>query len=253
MSVSDLDFARDLARRTGDLLVPLRASVGYDDRRQLALTGDRAAQDFIAQELATHRPGDAILSEEAPDDLARLDADRVWIIDPIDGTSSFSSAGRSEWAIHIALWQRGTSGERGELVLGVVGMPATGELFDSATATLAPRPPGRLRVVGSRSRFTPLLQEVAAGLGAEVHHVSSAGVKVITVVKGDNDIYLHSGGQYQWDNAAPVAVARAAGLFTSRIDGSPIVYNARSTAINDLIVCRPEYADDVLAAVRRHL
>jgi len=242
----DLELARDLARRAGELLVDLRAEIGYADRWSLMNAGDQAAQNLIADRLAKHRPNDAVLSEEAPDSLVRLSADRVWIIDPVDGTSAYAKENSSEWAVHIALW------ERGALTLGVVGRPATGEIFDSASATLGPRRYDGLRVVGSRSRATKFFRDVCNELGAEVVSMSSAGIKVLAVVNGEADAYLHTGGQYQWDNAAPVAVAQAAGLHATRIDGSEIVYNQRSTSIEDLFICRPEFVDDIEAAIRRH-
>ena len=242
----DLEFARDLAHRAGELLVDLRAEIGYADRWALMNAGDEAAQNLIADRLTRHRPGDAVLSEEAPDSLERLSADRVWIIDPVDGTSAYAKEGSTEWAVHIALW------ERGELTLGVVGRPATGEIFDSSSATLAPVRHDGLRVVGSRSRATKFFRDVCADLDAEVVSMSSAGIKVLAVVTGEADAYLHTGGQYQWDNAAPIAVARAAGLHATRVDGREIVYNERSTSIEDLFICRPERVAEISAAIRRH-
>ena len=244
---ADLEFARDLARRTGELLVDLRAEIGFADRWALMNAGDGAAQKLIAERLNEYRPNDAVLSEEAPDSRARLSADRVWIIDPVDGTSAYAKEGSTEWAIHIALW------ERGQLTVGVVGRPATGEIFDSGSVTLGPLKHDNLRIVGSRSRATKLFRDVCDDLDAEIVSMSSAGIKVLAVVTGEADAYLHSGGQYQWDNAAPVAVAKAAGLHATRIDGSEIVYNEESTSIEDLVICRPERVDDIQAAIRRHV
>lgn len=244
---ADLEFARDLARRTGELLVDLRAEIGFVDRRALMNAGDGAAQKLIAERLNEYRPNDAVLSEEAPDSRARLSADRVWIIDPVDGTSAYAKEGSTEWAVHIALW------ERGQLTVGVVGRPATGEIFDSGSVTLGPLKHDNLRIVGSRSRATKLFRDVCDDLDAEIVSMSSAGIKVLAVVTGEADAYLHSGGQYQWDNAAPVAVAKAAGLHATRIDGSEIVYNEESTSIEDLVICRPEHVEDIQAAIRRHV
>lgn len=243
----DLALARSLAERTGEILRDVRADVGYRDWRRLMDTGDQAAQDYLAAELTKHRPDDAVLSEEAPDDLARLDADRVWIIDPVDGTSAYARQGSDEWAVHIALW------ERGELALGVVGRPGTCEVFDSDTATAgALRHPDDLRIVCSRSRTTSFVRAVATELGARLVDMSSAGIKALAVVTGEADAYLHTGGQHQWDNAAPVAVALGAGLIAERVDGSPIVYNERSSSIDDLLICRPEVYDDMRAAIGKH-
>lgn len=244
----DLELARSLAERTGEILLDVRDGYGFADRWELMNAGDSAAQDFLAAQLHEHRPGDIILSEEAPDDLRRLDADRVWIIDPVDGTSAYGREGSDEWAVHIALWNRG------ELSVGVVGRPATGEVFDSDSATLAPRRhPDDLRIVCSRSRTTAFVRAVASDLGARLIDMSSAGIKVLAVVTGEADAYLHTGGQYQWDNAAPVAVARGAGLMAERVDGSPLVYNERSVSVDDLLICRPELYDEMRGAIEKHL
>lgn len=246
-SEDDLRLARALAQGTADVLLDVRSRVGYRDRWKLMDAGDRAAQLYLAAELAKHRPDDAVLSEEAPDDLARLSADRVWIIDPVDGTSAYGREGSDEWAVHIALW------ERGELVLGVVGRPATGEIYDSATATPETlQHPDDLRIVCSRSRTTDFVRAVARDLGARLVDMSSAGIKALAVLTGEADAYLHTGGQHQWDNAAPVAVALGAGLVAERVDGSPMVYNGRSSSIDDLLICRTEVYDDIRAAIEQH-
>lgn len=246
-AMSDLELARHLAERTGEILLAVRSDVGYGDYWDLQDAGDQAAQDFLDRELNRWRPDDAILSEEAPDDLARLSAERVWIIDPVDGTSAFARRGSTEWAVHIALW------EAGELVAGVVSRPATGEVFDSESARLQPlHHPDQLRITCSRSRATNFVKQVCAEVGATVVDMSSAGIKTLAVVTGEVDAYLHTGGQYQWDNAAPVAVALGAGLIATRVDGSPIVYNERSRSIDDLLICRPEVEDDLRRAIRKH-
>ncbi|WP_228389427.1 3'(2'),5'-bisphosphate nucleotidase CysQ [Cumulibacter manganitolerans] len=246
-AVDDLELARQLAERTGEILREVRADVGYADRWTLMNAGDRAAQDYLGAALAAARPDDAVLSEEAPDDLARLTADRVWIIDPVDGTSAYGYRGSDEWAVHVALW------ERGSLVVGVVSRPATGEMYDSATARQLPlRHPDELRIVCSRSRTTSFVRAVARDVGADLVDMSSAGIKALAVLTGEADAYLHTGGQHQWDNAAPVAVALGAGLIAERVDGSPIVYNERSTSIDDLLICRPEVHDELRAAIDAH-
>ena len=206
--------------------------------------GDGAAQEVLARLLRLHRPDDAVLSEEAVDDAARLLADRVWVLDPLDGTREFSEEGRSDWAVHVALW------ERGDLVAGAVVLPAAD--LGYGTEEPAPVPAfsgGRLRLAVSRTRPPAFVQQVAARLDAELVPMGSAGVKATSVLRGEADAYLHAGGQYEWDSAAPVAVARAAGLHTSRIDGSPLLYNQRDVLLPDLLVCRNEHADILLAAV----
>ena len=179
-----------------------------------------------------------MLSEEAADDKSRLTARRVWIIDPLDGTREFSEPPRDDWAVHVALW------EDGDLVAGAVAQPALGETFSTGRPSVVPpRTSERPRIAVSRSRPPAFVEALAAELDAELVPMGSAGVKVMSVVRDIADAYVHAGGQYQWDNAAPVAVARAAGLHCSRVDGSPLVYNEDDTSLPDLIVCRPELAD----------
>lgn len=241
----DHEFAAWLADQAGDVLLAVREQ-GLEGR-ELKDAGDAAAQELIARLLAEHRPADAVLSEEAVDDKARLQADRVWIIDPLDGTREFSEPPRDDWAVHIALW------ERGELTVGAVAQPALGETFSTAQPpVLPPATAPRPRIAVSRSRPPAFVEAMAAEIDAELVPMGSAGVKVLSVVRDISDAYVHAGGQYQWDNAAPVAVARAAGLHCSRVDGSPLVYNAEDTSLPDLIVCRPELAERILEFVRRH-
>jgi 3'(2'), 5'-bisphosphate nucleotidase len=215
--------------------------------RELKDAGDRAAHVLLMELLAEHRPGDAVLSEEGADDRVRLTADRVWIVDPLDGTREFSEPPRDDWAVHVALW------ESGELVAGAVAQPALGETFSTAAPPSVPaRTSERPRIAVSRTRPPAFVEALAAEIGAELVPMGSAGVKVISVTRDITDAYVHAGGQYEWDNAAPVAVARAAGLFCSRVDGSPLIYNQENVSLPDLIVCRPELADQILAFVRRH-
>jgi 3'(2'), 5'-bisphosphate nucleotidase len=194
------------------------------------------------------RPDDAVLSEEGADDPVRLAADRVWIIDPLDGTREFSELDRADWAVHVALW------ERGELVAGAVALPAEQTTLSTVDVAEAPsRPDGPLRLAVSRSRPPALVIGLAELLDAELVPMGSAGVKAMSVVRGTTDAYVHGGGQYEWDSAAPVAVARAAGLHTSRLDGSPLRYNQRDPYLPDLLVCRPELADRLLAGIGQAL
>ncbi|TXL62289.1 3'(2'),5'-bisphosphate nucleotidase CysQ [Aeromicrobium terrae] len=242
--LDDHSFAAWAAARAGERLLEVRAE-GLQGR-ELKDAGDRAAQDLLAALLAEHRSGDAVLSEEAEDDTARLDARRVWIIDPLDGTREFSEPPREDWAVHVALW------EGGELTAGAVAQPALGEVAGTADVAPAPeRAPGPPRLAVSRSRPPAITDDLVAALGAELVPMGSAGIKVLAVVRGVVDAYVHAGGQYEWDSAAPVAVARAAGLHTSRIDGSPLIYNQPNPLLPDLIVCRPELTEQILAVTTR--
>lgn len=243
---ADAELARRLATEAGTALVALRDTpawlAGEPTRRRDA--GDAAAQRLIAQELAAARPGDAVLSEEAPDNGDRLDAERVWIVDPLDGTREYAE-GRDDWAVHVALWQRG------ELAAGAVALPARGLTLGTDTSPPPPPPKeaGRpIRLAVSRSRPSNLVRTAARTLGATLVPLGSAGYKVSAVILGEADGYVHSGGQYEWDSAAPVAVARAAGLHASRLDGAPLVYNQPDPYLPDLLVCRPELADTLLSA-----
>ncbi|HEY2332232.1 MAG TPA: 3'(2'),5'-bisphosphate nucleotidase CysQ [Acidimicrobiales bacterium] len=240
--MDDQRLARELADSAGRVLVDLRrngALVGDD----LRSAGDQRAQHHLAERLAEARPDDAVLSEEAADDLARLDADRVWIIDPLDGTREYGEPGRDDWAVHVALWVEG------ELAAGAVALPAVGVVYGTDEPPRVPPRGDRLRVVTSRTRRPPETERIAAALGAEMVLMGSAGAKAMAVVRGEADVYAHAGGQYQWDSAAPVAVAAAAGLHVSRLDGSALVYNRAELALPDLLVCRPELAAACLAAV----
>ncbi|MDQ6796709.1 MAG: 3'(2'),5'-bisphosphate nucleotidase CysQ [Actinomycetota bacterium] len=214
--------------------------------KELGAAGDRAAHAAIVAALSEAFPDDAILSEEAADDQARLVAERVWIIDPLDGTREFSEAGRVDWAVHVALVVGG------DLVAGAVALPALGVTFATGSPPrMAPSRMGPPRMVVSRTRPPPLAVHVATALGAETVALGSAGAKAMAVVRGDAEIYLHAGGQYEWDSAAPVAVANAVGLHTSRADGSPLRYNQPNPWLPDLLICRPELAADVIAAGAR--
>ncbi|MCW2834572.1 MAG: 3(2),5-bisphosphate nucleotidase CysQ [Nocardioides sp.] len=233
------------------MLLQVRSESGLTGK-ELKDAGDAAAQELLARLLAEHRPGDAILSEEATDDRARLDADRVWIIDPLDGTREFSEPPRDDWAVHVALWEA-TGADGGELTAGAVAQPALGETFSTgAPIAVPPRTSDRPRIAVSRTRPPAFVEALAAEIDAELVPMGSAGVKVMSVVRDLADAYVHAGGQYQWDNAAPVAVARAAGLHCSRVDGSALVYNEAETSLPDLIVCRPELAEQILDFVRRN-
>jgi 3'(2'), 5'-bisphosphate nucleotidase len=235
-------LARDLAQAAGQRLLALRATGGDPD--SLRKAGDRQSHEFLAAELARQRPADAVLSEEGRDDAARLSAGRVWIVDPLDGTREFGEAGRTDWAVHVALW------EAGELVAGAVALPAQGKVLSTADP-IASAPPADppLRLLVSRSRPPEFVQRLAARIDATLVPLGSAGAKAAAVIMGEADGYVHSGGQYEWDSAAPVAVAVSAGLHASRIDGSKLAYNQASPSLPDILICRAAIAALLLETI----
>ena len=244
--LDDHGLAAHLAERAGGLLVELRERlVGQDaPAAVLRAEGDRQSQELLASELAQARPGDAVLSEEAADDRARLDARRVWVIDPLDGTREFSEPGRTDWAVHVAL----VVDERP--AAGAVALPALGLTLSTLRPPRLPTARGGPpRLVVSRSRPPQQASVVADALGAELVPLGSAGAKAMAVVRGDADAYVHAGGQYEWDSCAPAAVAAAAGCSVSRLDGTPLRYNQPDPYLPDLVICRPELAPAVLAAL----
>ena len=256
MATEDDRLARDLAVEAGRRLVSLRRRGGDPD--DLRKAGDRLSHEFLSAELARLRPGDRVLSEEGADDPARLTAGRVWIVDPLDGTREFGDAGRTDWAVHVALWERagpdqaGGLNVPGNLTAGAVALPAQDEVLSTVAPPLAPdHPPGgRLRVVVSRTRPAAFLPRMAELLGAGLVPLGSAGAKVAAVLKGQADAYVHAGGQYEWDSAAPVAVARAGGFHASRIDGRELSYNQADLLVPDILVCLPALAGPLLDAIR---
>ncbi len=248
----DHRLAEYLATETGRHLIALRTQLEARDVDPWDVkdAGDAVAHRFLIDSLRRWRPHDAVLSEEGADDPVRLTAQRVWIIDPLDGTTEYSEPGRSDWAVHVALWTRDAL-SRGELTAGAVALPAMATTYCTHPPPATPPAPSRTPImVVSRTRTPAVTAAVARELGFDGARLGSAGAKTMAVVSGVADVYLHDGGQHQWDSAAPVAVARAAGLHTSRIDGSPLVYNERDTWLPDLLVCRPELAEPILAAVQ---
>ena len=292
MTADDHELARDLAGEAGRRLLDLRARGGEPDLLRKA--GDRLSHEFLTAALADRRPGDVVLSEEGADDPARLTANRVWIVDPLDGTREFGEPGRTDWAVHVALWQRIRGGE---LTAGAVALPAQGHVLSTAASgeqhqcfigaaittpmfhrveggvpsdgtgereeaggTAGTREGGgplpsagaqaRVRIVVSRTRAPRFVRNISDLFDAELVPLGSAGAKVAAVVCGEADAYVHAGGFYEWDTAAPVAVARAAGYHASRIDGSPLAYNQANLWMPDILVCRPALAGTLLQAIR---
>ncbi len=243
---SDHDLAAALAQQAGALLVLTRAELvaAGTDPAHLKDEGDRRSHELLMKLLTEARPDDAVLSEEGADNADRLKADRVWIIDPLDGTREFGEPPRQDWAVHVALV------EDGKPTAGAVALPALGTVLSTAAAPALPHPPdGAPRVICSRTRPGPAADLLADALGSELIHMGSAGAKAMAVVRGEAEIYAHTGGQYEWDSCAPVAVANAAGLHTSRLDGSPLVYNQPDVYMPDLLICRQELAQSALDAL----
>lgn len=239
---ADIALAARLARDAGALLAAL-AEDGALQGRALGDAGDAAANAMLMDALRRERPDDAILCEEERDDPARLTARRVWIIDPLDGTREYGER-RDDWAVHVAL------AVDGQPVVGAVALPALHQCWTSAPAPQPARDPSRPpRMVVSRTRPAPETQGVAAALGAALIPMGSAGAKAMAVVRGEAEIYLHSGGQYEWDNCAPVAVALAHGLTVTRLDGTPLTYNRPDPYVADLIICHPAWAEPLRAAL----
>jgi 3'(2'), 5'-bisphosphate nucleotidase len=240
---SDHELAVRVATETGELLIDLRAQMLERGTTswELEAAGDQLAHELIVKRLNQARPGDHVLSEEGRDDRSRLGADRVWIVDPLDGTNEYGSPPRGDWAVHVALVEGGLP------TAGAVALPAMGvTLATDPAPTLPPTADGPPRVIASRWHPSAAAQVVLNGLQGRLLSLGSAGAKAMAVVLGEADVYAHSGGQYEWDNCAPVAVARAAGLHASRIDGSELVYNNASVYLPDFLICRAELAERCL-------
>jgi len=237
-------LAAELAEQAGKLLLDLRAEGG--DPGDLRKKGDRLSHEFLAAELAARRPGDAVLSEEGRDDMARLAAGRVWIVDPLDGTREFGEPGRTDWAVHVALW------ERGALTAGAVALPAQGQVLATTAPPVVPAvngSEGPLRVVVSRTRPPAFLERLSQEMSVTLVPLGSAGAKAAVVMRGEADAYIHAGGQYEWDSAAPAAVALAAGLHASRLDGSALQYNQPDPVLPDILMCPVVLAESLLEAI----
>jgi len=239
---SDVALARHIADTAGRILLELQQSRLFDGK-SLGKAGDRTANAFIMEALAVQRPEDAVLSEEEKDNSERLQARRVWIVDPLDGTREYGEA-RTDWAVHIALSIDGWPS------IGAVALPGLGLTLCSGNPPVVPPAAPRLRMLVSRTRPAAEAVAVAKALDAELVPMGSAGAKAMAVIRGEADIYLHTGGQYEWDNCAPAAVALAAGLHASRVDGSPLVYNNENTYLPDLLICRKTQVEQVLQALK---
>ncbi len=248
--LDDAQLAAEMAARAGDLLLDLRARelgpdpLPTDAARELSRRGDTDANALLLEMLTEHRPADAVLSEESADDPARGDSRRVWIIDPLDGSREYGLPGRTDWAVHVALWERGEG-----VTAAAVAQPGLGWVYRSDTATAVRGERSRPRILVSDSRPPEFVAPLARRVGADVDPMGSAGAKAMAVLRGDADAYVHAGGQWEWDSAAPVGVALAAGLHCSRIDGSPLVYNEAHPYLPDLLICRPDLAPSLLAGI----
>jgi 3'(2'), 5'-bisphosphate nucleotidase len=241
-SMNDVELARHIAETAGRILLELQGS-GLFEGKALGKAGDRTANAFIMEALATNRPDDAVLSEEEKDNAERLKASRVWIVDPLDGTREYGE-GRTDWAVHVALSIDGAPS------IGAVALPGFPLTLCTGQPPVVPANSGRLRMLVSRTRPAAEALAVAEALDAELVPMGSAGAKAMAVVRGEADIYLHTGGQYEWDNCAPAAVALAAGLHATRADGSPLVYNNADTYLPDLLIAPKALADRVLEVMK---
>lgn len=243
----DHALARELAALAGDCLLQLRARRGFADASELRDAADLAAHRLLMDELTAHRPDDAVLSEHGSAGAVHDVLARCWIVDPLDGTKEYGEPGREDWAVHVAL------AEGHDLTAAAVALPARGIVLSTLDPPTPPRqaPSEVIRIVASRSRQPAFLAPLARQLDAEIVPLGSAGAKTAAVLLGEADAYLHSGGQYVWDSAAPVAVAMAGGFHASRLDGSPLAYRERDPWLPDLLVCRPDLTDRLLSALHR--
>jgi 3'(2'), 5'-bisphosphate nucleotidase len=241
-AMNDAELAAHLAHVAGKLLLQVRASDMFSPKA-LGKAGDATANQFLVHAIREARPNDGLLSEEMKDDGARLTESRVWIVDPVDGTREYGES-RSDWAVHVALAIDGVA------AIGAVALPGADAVLRSDQPSALPAPGTPLRMVVSRTRPAKEAVSVAEKLGAELVPMGSSGAKAMAIIRGEADIYLHSGGQYEWDSAAPVAVAVAHGLHCSRIDGSPLVYNRADVYMPDLLIARKEHAQSVLNLLR---
>ncbi|WP_420481943.1 3'(2'),5'-bisphosphate nucleotidase CysQ [Croceicoccus gelatinilyticus] len=239
--MTDAELAAHLAEQAGKILLQVRAS-GMFEGKSLGKAGDETANQFLVHALRQQRPDDGLLSEESKDTEERLSKERVWIVDPVDGTREYGEE-RTDWAVHVGLAINGVP------EIGAVALPGLDCILRTDKPSALPVAPERLRMVVSRTRPAAEAVSVSEKIGAELVPMGSAGAKAMAIVRGEADIYLHSGGQYEWDSCAPAAVARAYGLHCTRMDGTPLIYNQRDTYMPDLLICRPEHAQMVLDSI----
>ena len=253
--MNDLDLATMVAKSAGELLMKVREeNANLIDTRELGDIADQAAEKLISEQLKKYRPADAILSEEALDNLNRLAADRVWIVDPLDGTKEYSN-NRDDFAVHIALWERADTTNLSAISTSVVALPATGQILDSKTKQILESFSGIPRVVVSRTRppetMSPILNALKDKFGAvETIPLGSVGAKVAQLIMGKADVYVHTTGFYEWDVAAPLGVAAAKGFHVSDISNSAIILNKENTKVENLLICHPQLAETLLAALK---
>jgi 3'(2'), 5'-bisphosphate nucleotidase len=244
LTLTDAELARDLATSAGELLLALREELGFSDPWALRDAGDKRSNVQLIERLAEERPDDIILSEESADDPRRHEADRVWIIDPLDGTTEFGEEGRTDWAVHVALWERGNG-----LIEGAVALPARGMTLSTADPLPALHEPAdQLRLAVSRTRRPAWVVSVAETVGGILEPIGSAGMKTMSILLDEADAYMHSGPMKEWDSAAPVAVAAKAGLQVSDLSGNPLEFNKPNRLTDQLIVCHPSWTDRLVAA-----
>ena len=239
--MTDAELAAHLAEVAGRILIEVRES-GMFEGKALGKAGDETANQFLVHALRQQRPDDGLLSEESKDTAERLEKSRCWIVDPVDGTREYGEA-RADWAVHVGL------AIDGKPEIGAVALPGLDCVLRTDQPGDLPQAPETLRMVVSRTRPAAEAVAVAEALGAALVPMGSAGAKAMAIIRGEADIYLHSGGQFEWDSCAPAAVAAAHGLHISRIDGSPLVYNQRDTYMPDLLICRKDHAHAVFDAL----
>ena len=250
---SDAQVAAELATRAGELLLRLRSRMGYGDPDTLRDAGDQHSHEFLVAELARLRPDDVVLSEEGADDRSRLDADRVWIVDPLDGTREFGEDSRSDWAVHVALWERAAADDSNTgLTAAAVALPARHmTLSTDGHFPALPEVGDPPRIAVSRSRRPEFIDALATDIDAVPTPIGSAGMKAMAILLGEADAYVHRGRMKEWDSAAPVAVAAASGLHVSGLDGAPLRFNTPDRLTLDLLICQPSLAEPMLATCRR--
>ncbi len=250
--MNDSRLAAQIAEEAGQLLLQVRAEApAHLTPKQLGQRGDKLANEMLLRRLAQLRPDDAVLSEESADSPQRLSSDRVWIIDPLDGSREFGLPDHDDWAVHVALWQRSAGTERAGITAAAVAQPALGAVYADDDAVLAGSGAAGSgpRILVSASRPPVFAAAMAQAVGGELVTMGSAGAKAMAVLRGDAEAYVHAGGQWEWDSAAPVGVVLAAGLHASRVDGSPLRYNEAHPYLPDLLICRPELAQPLLSAI----